>query len=180
MIIQPEIDAAGVVVLGDFTPAVFTPAWFARHGLLSESAADSANLEIASPTLTRFSTDWLSFHATVHRFDVHTAQAPHRRVCDLVVWSEVLGLELRVVERGLRFYDPRTGEELPDLTGTEDKRKEAEARAKLEAAGRRREAAARQVAEARVQKEVAARQAAEARLAELEALLHRGPDREKK
>ena len=85
MIIQPEIDAAGVVVLGDFTPAVFTPAWFARHGLLSESAADSANLEIASPTLTRFSTDWLSFHATVHRFDVHTAQAPHRRVCDLVV-----------------------------------------------------------------------------------------------
>ena len=83
------------------------------------------------------------------------------------MWSEVLGLELRVVERGLRFYDPRTGEELPDLTGTEDKRKEAEARAALEAAGRRREAAARR-------REATARQAAEARVAELEALLNRG------
>ena len=114
---------------------------------------------------------------------------PERELGDgkLALWSEVLGLELRLVERGLRFYDPRSGEELPDLTGTEDKRKEAEARAALEAAGRRREAegrrreaAARQVAEARVQEEVAARQAAEARLAELEALLHRGPDRDKK
>ena len=100
---------------------------------------------------------------------------PERELGDgkLALWSEVLGLELRVVERGLRFYDPRSGEELPDLTGTEDKRKEAEARAKLEAEGRRQEAEGRQAAEARAQ-------AAEARVAELEALLHRGPDREKK
>ena len=92
----------------------------------------------------------------------------------LALWSEVLGLELRVVERGLRFYDPRTGEELPDLTGTEDKRKEAEARVALEAAGRRREAAGRRREAAARRREAAARQAAEARVAELEALLNRG------
>ena len=51
-------------------------------------------------------------------------------------------------------------------------RRAAEARAQEEAAGRRREAEGRQAAEARAH-------AAEARVAELEALLHRGPDREK-
>ena len=97
--IEPEIDGVGVVVLGDFNPAIFTPAWFALHGLLSESAAESANLEIAGPTLTRFSTDWLSFHATVDRFDADTAQAPHSRVRDLVVrvFKEQLNMSPRAI-----------------------------------------------------------------------------------
>ena len=71
--------------------------------------------------------------------------------------SAVLGLELRLVEQGLRFHDPRTGEYLRDLAESEDGREAAESRAEQEAA---------------------ARQAAEARVAELEALLHRGPDHE--
>ena len=85
MRIKPEIDGVAVVVLGDFNPAIFTPAWFALHDLLPASAADSANLEIAHSGLMRFSTDWLHFHATSDRFVVDTAQAPHVRVRDLVV-----------------------------------------------------------------------------------------------
>ena len=80
----------------------------------------------------------------------------------LAARSEVLGLELRLAGRRLRFHDPQTGEDLPDLTETDEQR--------------RAEAAARQAAETRVQQEVAARQAAEARLAELEALLRRRSD----
>ena len=83
--------------------------------------------------------------------------------------SEVLGLELRVAGRRLRFYDPRTGEELRDLAEAEDGRREAED-GRREAEDRRREA------EARVEQEAAARQAAEARLAELEALLRSRSD----
>ena len=82
--------------------------------------------------------------------------------------------------RRLRFHDPQSGEDLPDLAETgdrlieaEDQRREAEARVEQEAAARRREAAARQAAETRVQQEVAARQAAEARLAELERAVQR-------
>lgn len=59
MRIQPEIDEVGVVLVGSLNPAIFTPAWFALHGLLPESAAESAELEVAHPQLTRFSTDWL-------------------------------------------------------------------------------------------------------------------------
>ena len=103
---------------------------------------------------------------------------PEREMADgtLALRSEVLGLELRLAGRRLRFHDPKSGEDLPDLAETEDQRREAEARVEQEAA-------ARQAAETRVHQEVAARrqeaaarQAAEARLAELEALLRRRSD----
>ena len=108
----------------------------------------------------------------------------------LAARSEVLGLELRVAGRRLRFYDPQPGE-LPDLAETDEQRREAESRAEQEAVARRQEAAARQEpqrpasnqeAAARqppkpaARQEAAARQAAEARLAELEALLRRRSD----
>ena len=94
----------------------------------------------------------------------------------LAARSEVLGLELRVAGRRLRFHAPQAGEELRNLAEAEDGRREAESRVEQEAA-------ARQAAETRVQqeaaarrREAAARQAAEARLAELEALLRRRSD----
>ena len=74
----------------------------------------------------------------------------------LAARSEVLGLELRVAGRRLRFYDPQPGE-LPDLAETDEQRREAESRAEREAVAHRREAAARQAAETRAQQEAAAR-----------------------
>ena len=85
--------------------------------------------------------------------------------------SAVLGLELRLSERGLRFRDPRTGRDLPNLA------EEAEARQR-ETVARQREAEARQNAESRLaretearKREAEARKAAEARVDELEARL---------
>ena len=85
--------------------------------------------------------------------------------------SAVLGLELRLSERGLRFRDPRTGRDLPNLA------EEAEARQR-ETEARQRETEARQNAESRLaretearRRETGARKAAEARVAELEARL---------
>ena len=98
---------------------------------------------------------------------------PGRVLADgtLALRSEVLGLELRLAGRRLRFHDPQTGEDLPDLAETEerlleaeDQRREAAARVEQEAAARRQEEAARQAAETRVQQEAAARQAAETRI----------------
>ena len=115
-------------------------------------------------------------------------ELPRWRLADgtLAARSEVLRLELRLAGRRLRFHDPRTEKDLPDLAETDEQRREAESRAGQEAAARRREAAARQAAEARVQQEAAARrreaavhrqeaaarQAAEARVQQ-EAAAHR-------
>ena len=84
---------------------------------------------------------------------------PGRELADgtLALASGVLGLELRLTERGLRFHDPQTGQDLPNLAETDEARQAAEARLAQEAVAR--------------QQEAVARAAAEARVAELEALL---------
>ena len=93
---------------------------------------------------------------------------PGRELADgtLALASAVLGLELRLTERGLRFHDPETGQDLPNLAETDEARRR-------ESQARRRESQARQAAETRLAREAAARAAAEARVAELEALLRR-------
>ena len=75
----------------------------------------------------------------------------------LVLTSAVLELELRLSERGLRFHDPVTGRDLPDLAETD--------------AAWQQERQARAQAEQDRQRERQARQEAEARIAELEARL---------
>ena len=54
----------------------------------------------------------------------------------LALVSGVLGLELRLTERGLRFHDPETGQDLPNLAETDEARRAAETRLAQEAAAR--------------------------------------------
>ena len=98
---------------------------------------------------------------------------PGRELADgtLALASAVLGLELRLTERGLRFHDPQTGQDLSNLAETDEARERerqarqaAETRLAQETAARQQEALSRQ-------QEALARAAAEARVAELEALL---------
>ena len=88
---------------------------------------------------------------------------PGRELRDgtLALASRVLGLELRLMERGLRFHDPETGQDLQDLAETDAARQRAEQE--------------RAAAETRLAQEAAAREAAEARVAQLEALLRQEP-----
>lgn len=65
MRIEPEISGVGVVVLGDFNPAIFTPAWFALHDLLPRSVAENAGLQVAHQQVTAFDADWLHLQVTV-------------------------------------------------------------------------------------------------------------------
>ncbi|MDE0622436.1 MAG: hypothetical protein OXH83_12275 [Bryobacterales bacterium] len=85
MRIEPEISGVNIIILGKFNPAIFTPAWFALHNLLPQSAADSANLGIAHQHVTAFSTDWLRLEVSTERFFAETLQAPNVRLRDLVV-----------------------------------------------------------------------------------------------
>ena len=91
----------------------------------------------------------------------------------LALWSAVLGLELRLSERGLRFHDPRTRRDLPDLAETDERWERAERGRRRAEQERRQAEQGRQQAESRLAREAAARQAAQARAAELEALLRR-------
>ena len=85
MRIEPDISGVNIVFLGTFNPAIFTPAWFALHELLPGGVAESAKLQIASQGITIFTADWLSLQVETEMFSAATSQAPHVRVCDLVV-----------------------------------------------------------------------------------------------
>ncbi|MCY4165203.1 MAG: hypothetical protein OXF03_03540 [Gammaproteobacteria bacterium] len=85
MRIEPDIAGTQIVLLGAFNPAIFTPAWFALHGLLSEAESESAKLEIAHNQVTHFRADWFNLQVTQDRFLIDTTQAPHVRIRDQVL-----------------------------------------------------------------------------------------------
>ena len=85
MRIEPEISGVDIIVRGDFSPAIFTPAWFALHDLLPKSVADNADLKVAHRQVTAFDADWLRLQVTDDSFSADTSQAPWVRVRDLVV-----------------------------------------------------------------------------------------------
>ena len=85
MRIEPEIGGVTLVLVGNFNPAILTPAWFALHGLLPADAADNAELVLARPEITSFRYDWLNLQATSDRLSVESIQAPYVRLRDLVV-----------------------------------------------------------------------------------------------
>lgn len=108
MRIEPEINGVEIVLVGEFNPAVFTPAWFALHEFLPERAADGAEVEIIHPQLTDFSFDWLGLRVTTDRFVVGSVLAPHVRVHDFVrrVFTERPGhssLRAFGINRGVHF-----------------------------------------------------------------------------
>ena len=83
MRIAPELTGASLVLLGNFNPSIFTPAWFGWHDLLPEKTVDLAELQIAQPQITAFSADWLELNTVPERFSLSTTQPPFVRLRDL-------------------------------------------------------------------------------------------------
>ena len=92
MRITPEISGVTIVLVGQFNPPIFTPAWFTLHGLLPRGAEEAAQLQVAHPQLTVFTSDWLRLEVTGSRFRVETLQVPYIRLLDFVlrVFKETL------------------------------------------------------------------------------------------
>lgn len=92
MRIVPETGGMQIVLLGQFNPPIFTPAWLARNGLLREGIEGSAQVQVIHPQIADFTADWLHVQVTNDRFVAETQQAPYSRLRDLVVrmFSECL------------------------------------------------------------------------------------------
>ncbi len=82
--IDPEIVGVQVVLLGDFNPAIFSPRWFSANGLIRETAADGADLQVIHQEVADFTADWLQIQVTRDRFVAASLQAPFLRLRDLV------------------------------------------------------------------------------------------------
>jgi hypothetical protein len=71
-----KVEAASVVFVGSFNPAIFQPAWFTVEGLLPKEEAADADLAIAHPEVVAFSVDWFSLEVTRDRWAITSLQPP--------------------------------------------------------------------------------------------------------
>jgi hypothetical protein len=67
-----ELDGISIVVLGNFNPTIFSPAWFRLHNLIGKSEADDAQVQMIVPPAAIFATDWLSVQVTQDRLVLAT------------------------------------------------------------------------------------------------------------
>lgn len=65
---KPDIDGAGVVLLGSFNPTIFQPEWFARQKLLPQAEVDVADIELIAPPITQFETERFVVQVSGERF----------------------------------------------------------------------------------------------------------------
>lgn len=69
-----ELIAHNIVLLGDFNTRIFHPLWFSTEGLLRDSEARKAEIEIIHKDITIFQIDWLRVQITPDRFSAATTQ----------------------------------------------------------------------------------------------------------
>lgn len=104
---RPEVsdDGIGVVLVGDFNPKIYQPAWFASQNLLRASEAESANIELIHPDFTSFSTDVLVMQVTRNRFLLTTKSSAYRsHLKDLVLGTFRLLAHTPLTQMGINTW----------------------------------------------------------------------------
>ena len=72
--LRPAVQREGaqVVVLGNFNPGIFSPAWFAAHELIGEAQAADAEVQVIMPRLAVFRVGWLNCQVQDDRLSLGT------------------------------------------------------------------------------------------------------------
>lgn len=98
MVNQPEISACSIVLLGQFNPAIFHPAWLEARGIEPEVASLDGDL-LTHRDLASFSIDTRSYLVRTDRFQIETLAAP---------WVTILDITTKIFAEHL-LYTPITG-----------------------------------------------------------------------
>jgi hypothetical protein len=81
---MPELEqlVASIVLVGKFNPAIFSPAWLAKMGLMSDAALEAAKVEIIHPDFAKFAADDISYEVVSTRFQLQSESEPFVRTSD--------------------------------------------------------------------------------------------------
>lgn len=87
MRIQPELSSVAIVIVGSFNPTIFTPDWFARHGLLNAKEAEASEVQVIHAQFSTFQIEslGLSLRVEPQRFQLQSTEAPYVALLDFVV-----------------------------------------------------------------------------------------------
>jgi hypothetical protein len=84
--VSPQIDSASIVLLGNFNPRIYQPAWFGAQGLIRPQEVEKAQIAIIRNEVADFTCDWLRIQVTQDRFYAGNTEAGHwQQLMDLVV-----------------------------------------------------------------------------------------------
>jgi hypothetical protein len=72
-----EIEATNIVLLGNFNPAIFQPAWLVAHNLIRKEEGDAAKIQVIAAEVASFATDWLNLLVTQNKFQASTSDPSH-------------------------------------------------------------------------------------------------------
>lgn len=85
MLIKPKSDKPSIVLIGSFSPAVFSPAWLVLQGLVGKDRLDNSLVNIVHHDFSQFSIAGMQFDIQLNRFVV-TCDAMNRDIIrDLVL-----------------------------------------------------------------------------------------------
>jgi hypothetical protein len=70
-----KIEAETIVLRGNFNPAIFQPRWFSAQGLIANSVADSAQIQLIHGQISAFTMDSFEIQVTQDRFMASTNDA---------------------------------------------------------------------------------------------------------
>jgi len=71
-----ETQSCSIVLIGDFNPKIFQPAWFASEGLVSGSVAENAKIQVIHPELTVLEFEDYRMQIEASKFLVATSSDP--------------------------------------------------------------------------------------------------------
>lgn len=74
---------ASVVFLGKFNPAIFSPGWLAKNGLISDAEMEAAVVNVIHQDVTQFVAGAFKFDINQQRFHVASADEPFVSLLDL-------------------------------------------------------------------------------------------------
>ncbi len=72
-----EIEGTSIVLLGNFNPSIFHPAWLAANNLIRADEAETAKIGIIAPQVAQFTVDWINLEVTQERFLASTTDSAH-------------------------------------------------------------------------------------------------------
>ena len=82
MVTQREISSCSIVLLGQFNPAIFHPAWLESKGIEQEAPASDGDL-LTHRDVANFSVDTRSYLVRSDRFQIETRSAPWVTILDI-------------------------------------------------------------------------------------------------
>jgi hypothetical protein len=84
MLIEPEQQDVGIVLIGDFNPPIFSPAWLRQHEIVGEKAAFESTISIIHPDLSQFTVGDIEVLVERQRFQLLVRSAPFVQILDVV------------------------------------------------------------------------------------------------